>query len=143
MAATTLLTVFCADRYLRKPSAWRLALLGLALGCALASKHTAVFVSVIVLLQFAMFAWLEKGSISSRKLAGLGAAWICARVIGLLILWSTYHFRYSALPGKPEAFHVEQILENDERSPDSSEAKPTKINREGLIFGLPRLVRFR
>ena len=115
VAATTILTIFCAERYWRKPSVWRLLMLGVALGCALSSKHTAVLVPPILLLQFATYAWLERESLSKRKLALYAAAWLCACVLGLAILWATYRFRFSALPGPQEGFNIARILQDDER----------------------------
>lgn len=147
VAATTLLTVFCADRYLRNPSAWRWAFLGIALGSVLASKHTGVFVPLIVLLQFAMFAWFARKSVLGRKFAHFGAARIGACVIGVGILCCTYQFRYSALPARPEGFHIAQILHHDGRAQTlvgkviAGTAKLHLLPKSGLLYVVDNSVR--
>ena len=116
IAATTFLTVFLADRYLRKPSAPRLVLVGFALGLALASKHTGAFVPFILLLQFAAWAWFDRDSHSRRRIVRFAGAWIGACCIGVFVLWATYQFRYSALPGRAAGFDIAQVLKEDGRS---------------------------
>lgn len=116
IAATTFLTVFLADRYLRRPSAIRLCLLGLALGLALASKHTGAFVPIILLLQFAAWIWLDPASRTRRKILRLTGAWIFACFVGVFVLWSTYQFRYSALPGHAAGFDIAKVLQEDGRT---------------------------
>ena len=116
IAATTLLAVFAADRYLRSPSLPRLLFLGLALGAALASKHTGIFIPVIVALQFAGSRWFEPDSSSRQNLPHLSAAFLAACVVALAVFWATYQFRYSALPGHPDGFDIAQTLQADNRA---------------------------
>jgi hypothetical protein len=111
ITATALLTVFCADHYLRRPSWARLLWLGLALGLALASKHTAVFVPFIVLLQFAMSFWFDR-NFTPQRAAHLFLAWCAACLIGVTILWGTYQFRYAGLPGpNAPSFEIAKSVE--------------------------------
>jgi hypothetical protein len=112
VSATTVATVFCADRYLRKPCALRLVLLGVALGLALASKHTAILVPLIVLLQFLAWYWFDRTSSSPTKLQRLLPAWVAVCLIALAILWGTYQFRYSALPEHSEGLQIAKTLED-------------------------------
>jgi tetratricopeptide (TPR) repeat protein len=116
VTATTLLAVFCADCYLRKPALWRLLLLGIALGLALASKHTAVFVPFILLLQFLAFPWFARSGCPTPSIGRALLAWVAACLIAVCLLWATYQFRYSALPGKPQAFEISQNLQTSGRA---------------------------
>ena len=116
VAATTFAAVFCADRYLRKPSLVRLLLLGLALGLALASKHTAVFVPLILFLQFLAHFWFKRSSSPRLSLLRLFLGWFVACLIAVFMLWSTYQFRYSALPGHTKGFEIAETLETSGES---------------------------
>jgi hypothetical protein len=117
VAATAFAAVFAADRYLRRPATWRLLLLGVTLGLALASKHTAVFVSLILLLQFLAYYWLTRSGSPRSSLPRLVLGWFAACSIALFVLWGTYQFRYSALPGRAQAFEIPATLQNNEESP--------------------------
>jgi|HubBroStandDraft_6_1064221.scaffolds.fasta_scaffold00711_3 4-amino-4-deoxy-L-arabinose transferase-like glycosyltransferase len=130
ITATALLTVFCADRFLRKLTLARLLWLGLSLGLALASKHTAVFVPFIVLLQFAASFWLDR-NFTRQRAAHLFVAWCTACLIAVTVLWGTYQFRYAALPG-PNASSFE-IAKSVERS-----------GKAGTLFGrsMTQMARF-
>jgi hypothetical protein len=117
IAATTLLAIFCADRFLRCPTIHRLVLLGLSLGSAFASKHSAVLVPVILLFQFAAAAWFDrKSSPKKRNMPRLAVAWFSACLLGLIVLWACYQFRYSALPGRAQSFDIAATLQSDGRS---------------------------
>lgn len=116
IAATTFATVFCADRFLRKPAIWRFLLLGLTLGLALASKHTAVFVPLILLLQFLAYYGLSHSRSPRLALPRLLLAWFAACLFAVLVLWSTYQFRYSALPSRAQGFDIANTVETGGRS---------------------------
>jgi len=116
VAVTTFGAVFCADRYLRKPALWRLLLLGLTLGLALASKHTAVFVPLIILLQFLAYVLLNRSRLSRHALPIALLAWLGASIIAVCLLWSSYQFRYSAMPGRAQSFEIAKTLKDGGRS---------------------------
>jgi 4-amino-4-deoxy-L-arabinose transferase-like glycosyltransferase len=116
VAATTFAAVFFADRYLRKPSIGRLLGLGLTLGLALASKHTAVFVPLVLLLQFAAGFLYRRSESPSRTLPRLFLGWAGACGIAIVVLWGTYQFRYSALPGHTQAFEIAKSLQESGQS---------------------------
>ncbi|MGB2668734.1 MAG: phospholipid carrier-dependent glycosyltransferase [Candidatus Acidiferrum sp.] len=117
VAATTFAAVFCADRYLRRPATWRLLLLGFTLGLALASKYTAVFVPIILLLQFLAYYWLTRSDPLRSSLSRLLLGWFAACLIALFVLWGIYQFRYSALLGRAQAFEIPATLQNEGESP--------------------------
>ncbi len=101
-------TVYAFYRYVKAPSAWRLTLVGIAAGLALASKHTGILVFPIL----AMLAVVElalHGGRASVDAGGAGGAFgaralrmtgrlaiVCA--IAVAILWAFYGFRYEARP---------------------------------------------
>ena len=125
LTVATILGVFCAWQFCRNPGLLRMLWLGLAMGLALAVKHSGILVPAIALLAILVFAlcggesrWrlpasrhrAEPPSIESSKagrsaplcrrlLMRLGAGWIGACVIALIALWGVYRFRYEALPG--------------------------------------------
>jgi hypothetical protein len=93
--------VFALYRYGKRPTWLRFALTGLAFGFLFVSKHSAlVFIPAffIVLVADALF-FQESDApifrIALRRIAAFAA--FC--LIGLVVLWSFYGFRYYALPG--------------------------------------------
>ncbi|HEY2470934.1 MAG TPA: phospholipid carrier-dependent glycosyltransferase [Terracidiphilus sp.] len=92
-------TVYALYRFRVRPSIGRLAAVGVATGVALAVKHSAVLLLpiVIVLLAFELVR-PRPGERRSRVLRLYGAAFASAVVLGLPILWATYHFRFLAHP---------------------------------------------
>jgi hypothetical protein len=115
VAATTFATIFCADSFLRKPALWRFLLLSLALGLALASKHTAVFVPFVLILQFAAYYWFNRSGLPRPAIPRLLVAWFAACLIAVVLLWSTYQFRYSSLPGHAQGFDIAKTLDTGGR----------------------------
>jgi hypothetical protein len=99
VASTTLLAVALAWSYARKPTGLRLLLLGLALGLALASKHSAAIVPFILLAEFGVDSWVRRGDPMRPTLTKLALGWIAACMIAVIVLWGTYQFRFNALPG--------------------------------------------
>jgi len=99
IATTTLLAVAVAWSYARKPSILRLFVLGVALGLALASKHSAAIVPFILLVEFGVDSWVRRGDPMRPTLTKLALGWIGACMIAVIVLWGTYQFRFNALPG--------------------------------------------
>ena len=104
ITAFLLATVYAFYRYVKKPSAVRLVLTGLAAGLALATK----FSGVLVLPILALLALVEISSRDSEAQAPgngrlkhairLAGALVVIGVISLTVLWSLYGFRYAARP---------------------------------------------
>ena len=88
-------SVYAFYRYLKAPSWWRLALTGLAAGCALGAKHTGIFVFPILLVLAVCEALRERRWKTAPRLAGALAG---ISLIASIVLWSFYGFRYSARP---------------------------------------------
>ena len=100
-------SVYAFYRYVKVPTIWRMAVVGLAVGLALASKHTGFLVlPILLLLAFAEIARSTKNAIGTsqiRKVLGQESLKIVTSLagitlIGLVILWSFYGFRYQARP---------------------------------------------
>ena len=86
-------SIYAFYRYVKAPSVWRLLIAGLAVGLALAVKHTGALVLPILLL-LAIFETVRNRQQALKLAASLGAITIMA----VLILWSFYGFRYAARP---------------------------------------------
>ena len=111
-------TMYAFYRYVRQPSLWRLLLVGLAAGLALAAKHTAIllFPTLLVLAVCDYFlARKDEESSSARlNLPKYVAALAVITVISMSILWAFYGFRYAARPAglhlnPPSADYIAQL----------------------------------
>jgi hypothetical protein len=97
-----LAAVYAFYRYVRQPGAGRLALVGLAAGLALASKHTGVLVLAALGL-LALAEWLSERASSdgsafrARGVRLLGALLVIG-ILAVAVLWAFYGFRYAARP---------------------------------------------
>src|SRR6266850_156213 len=100
-------TIYAFYRYVKGPSAWRLAVVGLAAGLTLAAKHT----GILVFPMLALLAICEvmrgrlteqrssEGPIGTGRYAGLLAVAVIASVlIAVGVLWASYGFRFAARP---------------------------------------------
>ena len=93
-------TIFALFRFRERPS-WRtLLLVGLATGLALASKHSAVLLLPIALaLGVCELVAPTAGERRTHIARQYAIAFAGAASIGIIILWATYGFRFSAHPG--------------------------------------------
>jgi 4-amino-4-deoxy-L-arabinose transferase-like glycosyltransferase len=90
LACFMFLSVYLYYRFLKSPSALRLIAAGVAVGLVLAVKHTGLLVLPILFL-------LSFTEIRGRALKTLGSLALIT-LIGCLVLWSFYRFRYDARP---------------------------------------------
>ena len=117
VAGFLFIAVYTFYRALNRMTPWRVSLTGLAASCALISKFSGVLVFPMFALVGAVFIFtqtpitlaLSRAESMHRKLSSLGskcaavAALIAATaVMGLVIIWAAYGFRYSVSPG-PES----------------------------------------
>ena len=93
-------TVYAFYRYAKAPSLWRLLVVGVSAGLALAVKHSGIFV-------FPMLFLLAAGEVvrqrvaatgSGRRALRLAASLVAVTVVALAVLWAFYGFRYQARP---------------------------------------------
>ncbi len=89
LACFMFLSVYLFYRFVKSPSALRLIVAGIAVGLVLAVKHTGLLVlPILFLLSFSQM---------GRALKTLGSLALIT-VIGCVVLWSVYGFRYAARP---------------------------------------------
>jgi hypothetical protein len=100
-------TIYALYRYLRRPSWWRVVIVGLAGGLCLAAKHSSVLLlpMVVVLLAGEVLARraarrsnpaLEPTARYALRLLGV---FVVVSAIAVTVLWAFYGFRYSMRPG--------------------------------------------
>jgi hypothetical protein len=97
-------SVYAFYRYVKQPSLRRLTVAGLAVGLALAAKHSGVLLApVLILLAITELVRRRNGEPSqqipmrSHALRLIGSLAVIA-VVAVAILWAFYGFRYSARP---------------------------------------------
>jgi hypothetical protein len=92
-------TIYALYRFRVRPSIGRLAVVGTATGVALALKHSAVLLLPIVFVLLAFELMRPRPDEKRAQVLRLyGAAFAAAVLLGLPILWATYHFRFLAHP---------------------------------------------
>lgn len=112
-------TVYTFYRYVKQPSMWRLLLVGVAAGLALATKHTAILVFPILLVLAICDYFLRRGATvpeapSQRSVLQYVGALAVITALSLTILWAFYGFRYNARPSglqlnPPSAEYLSQL----------------------------------
>ncbi len=102
-----LAAIYSFYRYVKKPTMLRLGLAGLAAGLLMATKHSGVLLApMLVLLIVSEIVCAPKGERVrvTRRLSGAFAAIV---VIGVVVLWAFYGFRYAA---RPAGMHMNPTL---------------------------------
>ncbi len=89
-------SIYAFYRFVKAPSAWRLSMVGIATGLALAAKHTGMLVLPMLLL-LAIYE-LVRNRISLKPALRLAASLVVVTVIAVVVLWAFYGFRYAARP---------------------------------------------
>jgi Dolichyl-phosphate-mannose-protein mannosyltransferase len=120
-SCTIFATIYALWRYLQRPSPARLIVVGLAVGLALAAKHSTVLLAPMLVLLLAgelALPWLSQHWLSHksgcptsgfsdvgfnrapllRRALHLLAAFAVLTLIGVIVLWAFYGFRYAARP---------------------------------------------
>jgi hypothetical protein len=100
-----LATVYAFYRYLKQPSLQRLALVGLAAGLGLATKHSAILIFPILIALAIAELWGRKkapagpGGLPRVGWLRMAGALAAAGLIAVAVLWASYGFRLHPLPG--------------------------------------------
>jgi hypothetical protein len=123
-ACFMLWAIYAFYRYMKTPTVWRLVTVGLVVGLALATKHSAVLLFPMLLLLGGMeFVWWRKFSVglstgrsdvSSGEVVSSGGyvsrlvvAFFVMCAISITVLWSSYGFRFAA---RGEGLHLNPTM---------------------------------
>ena len=143
LACFMFLSVYMFYRFVKAPSALRLIMAGAAVGLVLAVKHTGLLVLPILLLLTVCEIVLNvfapnRENISRHALKLLGSLALIT-LIGWLVLWSCYRFRYDARPNgmqmNPPLAEYVKGLKPSEAWPISTAAR-LRILPESYLYGL-------
>jgi hypothetical protein len=143
LACFMFLSVYMFYRFLKSPSALRLIAAGASVGLVLAVKHTGLLILPILFLLticeiiFNIFA-ADREKIGRHALKLLGSLTLIA-LIGWIVLWSCYRFRYDARPNglqlNPPLAEYVKGLESHEAWPISTAAR-FRVLPESYLYGL-------
>ena len=153
LTATAFAAVFALYRFCQKPNAFRFILVGLAIGLMLAAKHSAVIIVPIlfVLLIADALVFRRKETSLPKQVLRQTAAFAGFFLIGLILLWSFYGFRYYSIPGATsDSISVDNYIKGNSyfrpEITDSPSAKiiagiqRTRIFPESYLLGLADIV---
>ena len=143
LACFMFLSIYMFYRFVKSPSALRLIMTGISVGLVLAVKHTGLLVLPILFLLtsceivlYIFGANREKIGRHALKLAGSLAL---ITLIGFIVLWSFYRFRYEARPSglqlNPPLVEYVQGLKPYEAWPIATAAR-WHILPESYLYGL-------
>jgi 4-amino-4-deoxy-L-arabinose transferase-like glycosyltransferase len=93
-----LLSIYAFYRYIKQPTLLRLLLAGIAAGLLLATKHSGVLLAPMLLLLIGWEILCAPKGMRGKLTLRLTGAFAAIVVIGVLVLWSFYGFRYAARP---------------------------------------------
>jgi 4-amino-4-deoxy-L-arabinose transferase-like glycosyltransferase len=143
LACFMFLSIYMFYRFVKSPSAVRLIVAGLSVGLVLAVKHTGLLVlPILFLLTVCEILFLFFGTNREqlgRKTLKLAGSLALIALIGWVVLWSTYRFRYYARPNglqlNPPLVEYVKGLKPSEAWPISTAAR-WHILPESYLYGL-------
>jgi hypothetical protein len=97
-ACFMLASIYAFYRYVKSPTAGRMLLTGLAVGLALASKHSTVLLApMLITLAVIETLWsADKTNSTAQRAWRYAWALVVICVISVAVLWASYGFRYAA-----------------------------------------------
>ncbi|HEX6651070.1 MAG TPA: glycosyltransferase family 39 protein, partial [Pyrinomonadaceae bacterium] len=140
LACFMFLSVYMFYRFVKSPSALRLIVTGVAVGLVLAVKHTGLLVlPILFLLAVCEILFGRNGENIFRHALKRAGSLALITLIGLVVLWSFYGFRYAARPNglqlNPPLVDYLKGLEPHEAWPISTMAR-LRILPESYLYGL-------
>ena len=143
LACFMFLSIYMFYRFVKSPSALRLVMAGVAVGLALAVKHTGILVlPMLVLLAICEIVSHRFGTHrvkTGRYALKLLGSVVLITLIGWAVLWSFYRFRYDARPDglqlNPPMVEYVKGLKPYEAWPVSTMAR-LRILPESYLYGL-------
>jgi hypothetical protein len=92
-------SVYAFYRYVKIPFLWRLVVVGIATGLALAAKHTAILVfPMLVMLAISEIIRGSAEASRGKQIKRFALALVVIGAISVTVLWAFYGFRYTARP---------------------------------------------
>ena len=152
LSATAFAAALALYRFRNKPNVFRFFAVGLAVGLMLAAKHSAIiFVpGLFVLLIADAFVFRRHETRLPMQFLRQTAAFAGFFLIGLILLWAFYGFRYYSIPGATgDTISIENYIKANNSRPeiaDSFSAKTvaavqqTRILPESYILGLADII---
>ena len=111
LACFMFLSVYMFYRFVKSPSALRLIMAGVSVGLVLAVKHTGLLVLPILFLlticEIVIYFFGANREKFGRHALKLFGSLVLIAVIGWVVLWSFYRFRYEA---RPDGLHLNPPL---------------------------------
>jgi 4-amino-4-deoxy-L-arabinose transferase-like glycosyltransferase len=143
LACFMFLSVYMFYRFLKSPSVLRLIAAGAAVGLVLAAKHTGLLVLPILFLltlcEIIFYTFAPKREKIGRHALKLLGSLVLIALIGWVVLWSFYRFRYDARPNglqlNPPLAEYVQGLKPSEAWPISTAAR-WRLFPESYLYGL-------
>lgn len=93
-----LASVYAFYRYVKQPTLLRLGMAGAVSGLLLATKHSGILLAPMLLLLMGWEIFAAPKETRGKVAARLGGAFAGIVVVGVLVLWAFYGFRYTARP---------------------------------------------
>jgi hypothetical protein len=93
-----LASIYAFYRYVKQPTMARLALAGLVAGLLLATKHSGILLAPMLLMLIVWEVAFTPKEKRGRTELRLTLAFVAIVVIGVVVLWAFYGFRYAARP---------------------------------------------
>lgn len=91
-------SVYAFYRYMQKPTLLRLGLAGVVAGLLLATKHSGILLGPMLLLLMGWELFAAPRGSRGRLAIRMTSALVAIVVIGVVVLWAFYGFRYAARP---------------------------------------------
>lgn len=93
-----LASIYAFYRYVKRPTPARLILAGVVAGLLLASKHSGILLAPMLVLLILWEIFAAPRETRGRLALRLSGAFAAIVVIGVVVLWAFYGFRYAARP---------------------------------------------
>jgi 4-amino-4-deoxy-L-arabinose transferase-like glycosyltransferase len=93
-----LLSIYAFYRYVKESTLLRLLLAGIAAGLLLATKHSGILLAPMLLLLIGWEIFCAPKDTRGKLAVRLSGAFAAIVVVGVVVLWSFYGFRYAARP---------------------------------------------
>jgi 4-amino-4-deoxy-L-arabinose transferase-like glycosyltransferase len=146
LTATAFAAVYALYRFLNDQNAFRFLIAGLTVGLMLAAKHSAVLFLPVLFALFVADAFFRRSEASlTKQIFRNTSAFAGIFLVGLILLWAFYGFRYYAIPSATEnTISVENYIK-EKSSPKMAESfaakavsniSRTRILPESYVLGL-------